>query len=224
MEIHKNDFVEIDFTGRVKGGEIFDSTFKEELEMLHHGHDHPIVAKPLIFCIGHGMFLDSLDDFLVGKETGKTYEVELPPEKAFGKRDSRLVQMVPMDVFRKQKISPVPGISLNFDGRFGKILTVSGGRVMVDFNHSLSGKTVDYKIKVLHIVTDMNEKIRALNEFFFRQDFKFEVNEKKLIIHADKQMARLVSLFSDKFMEILGLDLEVKEIEENKEEGAKKEQ
>jgi len=221
MEIKKHDFIEIDFTGKIKDGEVFDSTSKEELEKLHQGHDHPIEAKPLIFCLGHGMFLDALDDFLVGKETGKTYEVELPPEKSFGQRDSKLVQMIPIDIFKKQKINPIPGYSLNFDGRVGKILTVSGGRVMVDFNHSLSGKTVDYQIKVLRIVTDINEKIKALNDFFFRREFKSDVNDKKLVIYADKQMARIVPLFADKFKEILNLDLEVKEESKEEEIGEK---
>jgi len=228
--MQKGDFVEIDFTGKIKDGEVFDSTVKEELEKLHPGHDHKIESKPLIFCLGHGMFLESIDNFLVGKETGKTYGLELPPEKAFGNRDSRLVQMVPMDVFRKQNINPIPGFSLNFDGRVGKILTASGGRVMVDFNHSLAGKTVDYHIKVIRKIEDINEKVKALNEFFFRQNFRFEIQDKKIIIEADKQFKTIIPLFADKFKEILNMNLEIREATEQKEqvennaEEAKKEQ
>ena len=44
-----------------------------------------IEPKPLVFSFGQGMFLKGVEDFLVGKEIGK-YEIELPPEKAFGKR------------------------------------------------------------------------------------------------------------------------------------------
>ena len=226
MELQKGDFIEIDFTGRVKDGEIFDSTLKEDLEKLHHGHDHEIKTEPLVFCLGRSMFLKSIDDFLIGKEIGKTYEIELSPEQAFGNRDSRLVQMVPMDVFRKQNINPVPGYSLNFDGRVGKILTVSGGRVMIDFNHSLVGKTVDYTLKIIRKIDDINEKIKALNEFFFRKDFEFELNEneEKIIIHVDKQLVRLVSLFADKFKEMLGLELEVREVAEQNEQSEKREE
>jgi len=233
MKIKEKDFVEIDFTGKIKDGAVFDSTMKDELEKLHNGHSHEIEARPLIFCLGQGMFLESIDSFLVGKETEKTYDIELAPEKAFGQRDAKLVQMIPMDVFRKQKINPAPGFSLNFDGRVGKILTVSGGRVMVDFNHSLAGKTVEYKITVLRVVTDTNEKIKAVNEFFFRQNFPFEVQDNKIIVQINeenKQFKTIIPLFSDKFKEILGMDLEVKEVAEpeghveKKEEGIKKEQ
>jgi len=223
-QIKEKDFIEIEFTGKVKDGEVFDSTIKEELEKLHVGHDHPIEAKSFIFCLGHGMFLKALDDFLIGKETGKDYEVELEPEHAFGKRSPSLIQRIPLKVFKEQKVNPFPGIVFNFDGRIGKILTVSGGRVMVDFNHSLAGKTVVYKIKVLRKVTGLDEKIKALNEFFFRREFKFEVKDKKLIMEVEKSFIKLIELFKDKFKDTLGLELEVKEIEDKKIERKKEEE
>jgi len=216
MGLQKGDFIEIDFTGRVKDGEVFDSTVSTELEKLQDKHDHPIEAKPFIFCLGHGMFLETLDEFLVGKEIGKTYEVELPPEKAFGNRNSKLIQMIPLSVFKKQNLDPAPGFSFNFDGHIGKILTVSSGRVVVDFNHFLAGKTVQYKISILRLVTDINEKIKALNNFFFRRDFPFKISENKIIIEADKQFVSIIPLFSDKFKEMLGLEILVEEIAEKK--------
>jgi len=215
-QIKEKDFIEIEFTGKIKDGEVFDSTIKDELEKLHVGRDHPVEAKPFIFCLGQGMFLKALDDFLIGKETGKDHEIELEPEQAFGKRNPSLVQKIPIGVFNEQKVNPVPGIVFNFDGRIGKTLTVSGGRVMVDFNHSLAGKTLVYKIKILRKVTDLNEEIKALNEFFFRREFKFEVKDKKLIIEVEKSLIKLVELFKDKFKDALGLELEVKEIEDKK--------
>lgn len=214
--IKEKDFIEIEFTGKIKDGEVFDSTIKEELEKLHVEHDHPVEAKPFIFCLGQGMFLKALDDFLIKKEIEKDYEIELEPEQAFGKRNPSLVQKIPISVFNEQKVNPVPGVMFNFDGRVGKILTVSGGRVMVDFNHSLAGKIVVYKIKILRKVTDINEKIKALNEFFFRKEFKFEVKDKKLIIEVEESLIKLVELFKDKFKDILGLELEIKGIKEEK--------
>ena len=224
VQIKEKDFIEIDFTGKRKDGEIFDSTIKEELEKLHTGQDQPAEAKPFIFCLGQEMFLKTLDNFLIGKEIGKNYEIELEPEQAFGKRDPSSVQKIPIRVFHEQKVNPVPGVVFNFDGRIGKILTVSGGRVMVDFNHALAGKTLSYKIKILRKVTDINEKIKAFNEFFFRKEFKFEVKDKKLIIEVEESLVKLVELFKPKFKDVLGLDVEIKGIkEEKKNEKPKKE-
>ena len=216
MKLQEKDFIEIEFTGKVKDGNVFDSTLKEELEKLHSGHDEPIEAKPFIFCLGQEMFLNTLDDFLIGKEVGESYKIELEPEKAFGKRNPLLIQRIPTRIFREKEVNPVQGAIFNFDGKIGKILTVSGGRVMVDFNNFLAGKIVDYEIKILRKVIDLNEKIKALNEFFFRREFQFEVKDKKLIITADKSFVKFVEMFKDKFKDILELELEVKESENKK--------
>ncbi len=209
MKLKQKDFIEIEFTAKVKDGEIFDSNIKEELKKLNPD----AVPKPFVFCLGEGMFLKAIDDFLINKDIGE-YEIELSPEQAFGNRDSKLVQMIPMKVFREQKINPVPGIMFNFDNRIAKILTVSGGRVMVDFNNPIAGKTVIYKIKVLRKLEDINEKIKSFNEFLFKKDLKFEVKDKKIIIETEKQMTKFVEMFKDKFKDVFELELEVKEVGE----------
>ena len=213
MSLQKKDFIEIDFTGSIKDGGVFDSTIKEDLEKLHQGHNHPIENKPFVFCLGEGMFLKSIDEFLIGKEIGKNYEIELEPEKAFGKRNPSFVQMIPLKIFREKNVNPVPGDSFNFDGKVGKVLSVSGGRVMIDFNHFLSGKTLVYKIKILRKVENINEKVAAVNDFFFRKPFKYEIQGEKLIMEVEKPLVSLLEMFKDKFKEILSLELEIKEVE-----------
>jgi len=209
MALQKKDFIEVEFTGRIKDGEIFDSNIREDLKKINPNAR----PKPFIFCLGEGMFPKGIDDFLIGKEIGK-YEIELSPEKAFGNRDPKLVQMIPMKVFKQQEVNPVSGAMFNFDGRIAKILTVSGGRVMVDFNNPLASKTVIYKINILRKIEDINEKIKSLNKFLFKKDFKFEVIGKKLIIDVETSLVKFVEMFKDKFKDIFGLELEVREIVE----------
>ena len=216
MKLQKKDFIEIEFTGKIKDGEIFDSNIKEDIENAKLD----VEPKPFIFCLGEAMFLKGVDDFLIGKEIGK-YQIELPPEKAFGNRESKLVQMMPMKVFHQHKINPVPGVMFNFDNRMAKILTVSGGRVMVDFNNPLAGKDIVYDIKILRKIEDTNEKIKAFIEFLFRKDFKFKIENKKLILEVEKQMTKFVEMFKDKFKDVFDLELEIREVEEKKEEEKK---
>jgi len=206
MSMQKGDFIEIEFTGRIKNGGIFDSNIKEDLEKANLKVD----AKPFIFCLGKEMFLKGIDDFLAGKEIGK-YEIELTPEKAFGNRNPKLVQIISIKIFREHKVPPVPGELFRFDNSVGKILSVSGGRVVVDFNNPLAGKILVYKIKIIREVKDINEKVKALNEFLFKKDFKFELEDKKIIIHVEKPMAKFVEIFKEKFKDVLGLEMEVKE-------------
>jgi len=211
MSLGKNDFVEIEFTGKIQGGDIFDSNIKEDIEKANL----KVEAKPFIFSLGQGMFLKAIDDFIVGKELGKDYHLDLSAKDAFGERDTTLIKLVPSQVFKQHKINPVPGAMFNFDGRIAKILSVSGGRVRVDFNNPLSGKDISYDVKILRKVEDLNEKIKSFNEFLFKKEFKFEVKDKKLILEADAQFAKFVSMFKDKYKEIFELDLEVKETKED---------
>ena len=209
MTLQKKDFIEIEFTGKVRDGDVFDSNIKEDLEKLNPD----AIPKPLIFCLGEGMFLKAIDDFLVGKELGN-YEIELSPEKAFGVRLPQLVQKVPMKIFSSQKLNPYPGAVFNFDGRVAKVLSVSGGRVMVDFNHPLSGKNILYKIHALRKVEDLNEKVKPFINFFFRRELNFSVQDNKIILETEKNLSSFAELFKEKFKDIFSMDLEIKEIEE----------
>jgi FKBP-type peptidyl-prolyl cis-trans isomerase 2 len=214
MSLEKKDFVEIEFTGRIKEGEIFDSNIKEDMVKLHEGHEHPIEAKPFIFCLGEGMFLTAIDNFLIGKpETLADYEISLSAENAFGKRDTKMIQMIPLKIFIQNRLNPIPGAIFNFDGRIAKVLAVSGGRVMIDFNNPLAGKDVVYKIKVLRKLDKLDEKIKSFIEFLFKRDFKFEIKDKKLILEVEKPAVDFVKLFSEKFKDLFDLELEIKEVE-----------
>jgi FKBP-type peptidyl-prolyl cis-trans isomerase 2 len=207
MALKKKDFIELEFTGRVKGGEIFDSNIAEDIKKAGLG----IEPKPFIFSLGEDMFLKAIDEFLIGKEKGK-YSLELPPEKAFGKRDSKLIMKIPLSVFAEQKVNPVHGAVFNFDGRIAKIIAVSGGRVIADFNNPLAGREVVYDLEVKRVVQDLNEKVRAFISFLFRRDIDFEVAEGKIILKIEPQLGKFAGMFGQKFKEVFGMDLEVKEL------------
>ena len=63
-----------------------------------------------------------------------------------GKKDVKKVQLVPLATFKEHKLNPHPGLQVDFDGKIGTVMRVSGGRVMVNFNHPLSGKEIIYEI------------------------------------------------------------------------------
>lgn len=208
MVLKKGDFVEIQFTGKIKDGAIFDSNIEEELKKANiNGH-----AKNFIFPIGEGMFVKGVDEFLEGKDVGE-YNIELTPEAAFGKRDTKLIQMIPLKAFSQQRLNPIPGSVFNFDGRMAKVMTVSSGRVMIDFNNPLAGKNVEYKINVIKKVDEINEKINALNDFFFRKELKFKIKDNTLTLSVPAGMKFLLDAFKEKYEKTLGLKLEIEEEE-----------
>ena len=131
-----------------------------------------------------------------------SYNVNLTAEDAFGLRDIKLIKLMPINIFNQHKLNAVPGMIYNFDGRMAKVLSVSGGRVRVDFNNILAGKDVEYKIKVLRKIDSLNEKIKALSMFLFKKEFKFNVKNKKIVMQVDKPLLKFVEMFKNKFKEI----------------------
>ena len=159
MTIKPNDFVEIEYTGKLKEGDIvFDTTDAD----VAKAHSLPkAMYGPVVVVIGQGQLLKGLEAQLIGKGPG-SYTIELGAEQAFGKKNAKLIQMVPTKKFVEQKIQPVPGLQLNIDGMVCVIRQVTGGRVMVDFNHPLAGKDVAYDVKIIKIVTDKKEQLKAI--------------------------------------------------------------
>ncbi|MFA7708321.1 MAG: peptidylprolyl isomerase [Candidatus Pacearchaeota archaeon] len=216
MQIKKNDFIEIEFTGK-SNNEIFDTTNPEEAKSI--GLD--VDVKPTIVSVGNEMLLKGLDEALEGKEIDKKYSVHLAPNKAFGKRDSKLIRTIPIRVFHEKEMNPVPGMVFQLDNRLVRILSVSGGRVIADFNNPLAGKDVDYDFKVLRIVDDIKDKINAIQDFFFRQRFEFSVDEaNKKIIFKESKIKPIIDVFSNKFKTLSGFDAEVEEKKPEKKEKA----
>ena len=62
------------------------------------------------------------------------------------------MQLVPMSEFKKQGIKPQVGMAITSEGNTGIIRSVSGGRVRLDFNHELAGKTWNTRLKWLKLL------------------------------------------------------------------------
>ncbi len=213
MTIQKKDFVEIEFSASIKNGEIFDTTKKEDAKRIGIKEDG---LKPLIISVGFEMVVPGLDKDLLGKEIGKEYVLEVLSKDAFGKRDSTLVQMVPLKNFAEQKVMPQKGMQFSLDGRLARVLSVSSGRVLVDFNNILAGKDVVYKYKILRKIEDKKEQLDALQEFFFRRKFDSEVREKDIVIKINKEFAPLFELMKRRFEEMLDRGISMSLVETNK--------
>jgi peptidylprolyl isomerase len=182
MNVSKNDFIEIEYTGRLADGNaVFDTTIKAVADKEGLSQKDS-VYKPIIVCVGEGQIIKGIDEVLVGKDIPSEFKLTVTPELGFGKKSAKLLRMIPMNVFKKQNIMPQPGIAVQIDGQMGYIRSVSGGRVIVDFNNPLSGKDLNYEVKINRKIENTTEKIKALILNIFG-DVKVEFNEGKAKIN-----------------------------------------
>lgn len=186
MPINDGDFILVEYTGRVKEtGEVFETTIEEiaKDEGLYRAGE---IYEPRLIVVGEGWILKSVDERLKEMDVGKIETIEVPPEDAFGPRDPNKVRMVPLRRFSSQKITPMPGMRIELNGRLATVRSVGAGRVQLDFNPPLAGKTLVYEITVKEKLTDDLEKILALIHRRFPmvdiEKFKIDLAEKELTI------------------------------------------
>ncbi len=225
MKTKKNDFIEIDFTARIKDGEVFDTTLTEEAKKAgliketeetetKENKGDKEEFKPINICVGQAMVPKGIDSALEDKELNKDYVIELKPEDAFGKRDAKLVKTVPLTEFKE---FPSPGMFVNVNGLVAKVITVTGGRVLLDFNSPLAGKHIIYNFKINNFIESQEEKIKIIAKTFFMKIANIEITENKAVIEFDfenkereEEKNKKIEQFKNKVKELIGLDCEIK--------------
>ncbi|MBW3013824.1 peptidylprolyl isomerase [Candidatus Woesearchaeota archaeon] len=213
-KVQKGDFIEVQYTGSVDS-QVFDTT--DEAKAKELGIHNPTMPYGSIkICIGRGHLLKGLDEEVEGKEAGKEYDFHLKPEQAFGKKDAKLIRLIQKTKFTSQNINPQPGLVLNIDGAMATIKTISGGRVLVDFNHPLAGKEVDYHIKIVRKITELKEKIEAMIAMEINikpEGYKMEISEGKVTVTFTKEAPDVIEAVQEELSNrIKDACKEVKEI------------
>ena len=162
MPFKKGDFLLYEYTARVKEtGEVFDTT-QEDLAKEKRLYKEGEIYEPRLIVVGEGWVLAQLDESLLTLTLNKLGTVEIPPDKAFGPRDSEKVRMVPLRRLRDKGITPTLGMRIEYDKKMATIRTVGAGRVQLDFNPPLAGKTLVYEVTVKKKLRTREEKALAL--------------------------------------------------------------
>ena len=130
--------VNVHYTGKLKSGEVFDSS---------EGKD------PLQFEIGSGQIIPGFENAIMGKNIGEKVSVTIAPDEAYGQIREDLVVEVPTD----KMPGPVEvGQLLQADGGDGGVVQVIVKEVkediiIIDGNHPLAGQDLVFDIEVVSI-------------------------------------------------------------------------
>ncbi len=162
MPFNDGDIVLVEYSLFVKETNELVDTTNESVAKLHGKYSEEEVYEPEVVVVGEGRFIPGVEEAIRNAEVGKEYEVEIPPEKGYGERDPSKVKVFSRRIFVKNNIIPEIGKEVKINNMTGRIITVGGGRVTVDFNHPLAGKTLLFKFKVLKKIEDLIEKVKYL--------------------------------------------------------------
>jgi len=113
-----------------------------------------IRGEALSFEVGSGRMIRGFNDAVVGMATGETKTVTLQPETAYGMPEKDAFQNVPKTAFGEDFTFELGGM-IKGNGPQGpflaKIHEVQDEEVVLDFNHPLAGKELNFEIEIVSV-------------------------------------------------------------------------
>ena len=140
-KVKSGQTVELHYVGTLDDGTEFDNSRKRE--------------KTISVEVGSGQLIAGFDSALVGMKTGQTKKIRLTPEEAYGAADEELVQSVPQASFPQdyefEVGAVVQGQAENGQPVLAKIDSINDDSIVLDFNHPLAGKALNFEIELLGV-------------------------------------------------------------------------
>ncbi len=137
-KVKNGDFVQLHYTGTLEDGSVFDSS---------EGR------LPLEFQVGAGGIIRGFNDAVVDMEIDEEKKVVLAPQEAYGEPKEDLKREFPSSMLEGHPVEV--GQQLRFSSPHGPVtgtvLTIGPEQFVVDFNHPLAGKTLNFQIKIVGI-------------------------------------------------------------------------
>ncbi len=148
MKIADKTVVQMHYTLTSDEGQVIDSSAGRE---------------PLQYIQGAHMIVVGLEKAMVDHEVGDKFDVKVIPEEGYGIYDERMTQEVPTTVF--QGVDKVePGMTFYAQTPMGpmpiRIKSVNGDKAVIDANHELAGKNLNFAIEVVSVREATEEELK----------------------------------------------------------------
>ena len=113
-------------------------------------------TKPFEFTLNTGKIIPGFEQAIIGMSPGETKSVRIPPKEAYGEHREELVMKVNRKDLPKD-LDPQVGqqLKLESDKHQPFMVTVTGtsdSEVILDANHPLAGKNLNFEIELLEIL------------------------------------------------------------------------
>jgi len=178
----------INYTTKIKEtGEVIETTI-EEVAKANKIYKEGAKYEPKLIALGKGWILKALEEEIQKLNVGDKATIEVPPEKAFGNRDPSKIKVIPLRKFGEKAKDVRVGDQVEYNGQIGTVISINSGRVQIDFNDKLAGKTLIYEIEIVKEITDINEKIeRLIKRRMDIQNPVYKVDQGKVRIEVPEQ-------------------------------------
>ncbi len=144
-KVVKGDKVVLHYIGTLDDGEQFDNSYNR--------------GAPVEVEVGSGNLIVGFENAVIGMHVGQKKTVSLVKEDAYGDINPAAVVTVPKSGFPSDFPFDKTGIVVplrNDDGQefFGRLKDVGADNVIVDLNHPMAGKNLNFDIELIGITTE----------------------------------------------------------------------
>lgn len=162
MTLQKGDYILLDYTIVSKDdGKVIETTSEEKAKEANI-YDPNQTYGPRLIILGETRIFEPLEEALLRSDEGAEVTVEVPPDKAFGQRDQSKVKVISIREFYRAGRLPRVGDIVEYNNQRARVVSVSSGRVVLDFNHPLAGKTLVVSAKVVKRLVSDEDKIKEI--------------------------------------------------------------
>jgi len=140
MSVKKNDIVTMNFRYNVEG---------EDSELSSNE-----TKEPVQFQVGKGEVIKGIEEAVIGMKKGEKKEVAISSNKAFGNHNEKLVQKASLEVIKDRPVKEGDYIELRTaegEVRHARIVSIDKESILLDMNHPLAGKTLNFEIEIVDI-------------------------------------------------------------------------
>ena len=148
MKVAKDKVVSFHYTLTLDSGDVLDTSLERD---------------PLNFIVGHQQIVPGLEQALLGMGVGDKKAVTVKPADAYGDRDETMIMSVSRDRIPAD-VDLYEGLVLsgkNEDGMAieGFVKSFDEKDVVIDFNHPLAGKILQFDTKIVDIREATSEEL-----------------------------------------------------------------
>ncbi len=162
MPFQKGDYVLLEYTVVDKDDNKVVETTVEDKAKEAGIYKPDEVYEPRLIIIGETKLFEPLEQAIMNSSEGQEITVEIPPDKAFGQRDPSKVRVISIREFYRYGKLPKVGDVVEINNQQGRVVSITGGRVTLDFNHPLAGKTLVVTAKVVKKLETVQDKVRYI--------------------------------------------------------------
>lgn len=140
-KIQAGTTVNVHYKGTFKNGEVFD--------------DSRARGDTMKVLVGSGQLIKGFNDALIGMTEGETKKINITSDNAYGPRFPQAIFAAPRSSFPKdfpfEEGLPVSGQNAEGQPIRARIISFSDTEVILDHNHPLAGKDLNFEIEVVKI-------------------------------------------------------------------------